>query len=47
MMVSCFVDGPRQHRLGKEVMTELGRLMVMEGSKRLETLQGLLLIIGW
>ncbi|KAL6692631.1 hypothetical protein J3F84DRAFT_103546 [Trichoderma pleuroticola] len=47
MMVSCFVDGPRQHRLGNEVMAELGRLVVMDGSKRLETLQGLLLIIGW
>ncbi|KAK4069946.1 uncharacterized protein Triagg1_6741 [Trichoderma aggressivum f. europaeum] len=47
MMVSCFVDGPRQHRLGKEVMAELGSLVVGEGSKRLETLQGLLLMIGW
>ncbi|KAL7909577.1 hypothetical protein GGI35DRAFT_450273 [Trichoderma velutinum] len=47
MMVSCFTDGPRQHRLGKELLSELGRMVVGDGSRRLETLQGLLLIIGW
>ncbi|EHK16685.1 uncharacterized protein TRIVIDRAFT_41147 [Trichoderma virens Gv29-8] len=47
MMVGCFSDGPRHHRLGKEVLAELGRLVVMDGSKSLELLQGLLLIISW
>ncbi|KAL7789935.1 hypothetical protein V8C37DRAFT_411076 [Trichoderma ceciliae] len=47
MMVSCFVDGPRQHQLGKEALAELGRMAVLDGNKNLETLQGLLLIIGW
>ncbi|PTB64338.1 hypothetical protein BBK36DRAFT_1136075 [Trichoderma citrinoviride] len=47
MMVSCFFDGPRQHRLGKEVLAELASKAVLDGNKSLETLQGLLLIIGW
>jgi hypothetical protein len=47
MMVSCFFDGPRQHRLGKELLAELGRIAVLDGNKSLQTLQGLLLIIGW
>ncbi|TFB06095.1 hypothetical protein CCMA1212_002037 [Trichoderma ghanense] len=47
MMVSCFFDGPRQHRLGKEVLAELARMAVLDGNKSLETLQGLLLMIGW
>lgn len=47
MMVGCFFDGPRQHRLGKELLAELGRMAVMDGNRSLETLQGLLLIIGW
>ncbi|KAL7950482.1 hypothetical protein V8C42DRAFT_306649 [Trichoderma barbatum] len=47
MMVGCFTDGPRQHQLGKEVLAELGRMAVMDGSRSLEMLQGLLLIIGW
>lgn len=47
MMVSCFLDGPRQHLLGKEVLGELGRMAVLDGSRSLETLQALLLMIGW
>lgn len=47
MMVSCFVDGPRQHRMGKEVLAELGRMSVLDSTRNLETLQGLLLTISW
>lgn len=47
MMVSCFFDGPRQHRLGKEVLAEFATMAVLDGTKSLETLQGLLLMIGW
>ncbi|KAH0499036.1 hypothetical protein TgHK011_006255 [Trichoderma gracile] len=47
MMVSCFFDGPRQHRLGKEVLAEFATMAVLDGNKSLETLQGLLLMIGW
>ncbi|KAL9484933.1 hypothetical protein ACSS6W_003722 [Trichoderma asperelloides] len=47
MMISCFVDGPRQHRMGKEVLAELGRMSVLDSTRNLETLQGLLLTISW
>ncbi|KAK1240684.1 hypothetical protein MKX07_006117 [Trichoderma sp. CBMAI-0711] len=47
MMVSCFFDGPRQHRLGKEVLAEFATTAVLDGNKSLEMLQGLLLMIGW
>ncbi|KAL7939050.1 hypothetical protein V8C35DRAFT_290035 [Trichoderma chlorosporum] len=46
MMVGCFPDGPRQDLLRKELMAELGKMMI-DGNKNLELLQGLLLIIGW
>ncbi|PNP42422.1 hypothetical protein TGAMA5MH_05163 [Trichoderma gamsii] len=47
MMISCFIDGPRQHRMGKEVLAELGRMSVLDSTRNLETLQGLLLTISW
>lgn len=47
MMVTCFYDGARHMKLGKELLAEVGKASLIDGSKSLELLQGLQLMIGW
>lgn len=47
MMVSCFLDGGRQVKLGEELLAEIGRAAVVDGVKSLDLLHGLQLLIAW
>lgn len=47
MMVGCFFDGARQVRLGKELLADIGKAMILDGVKSLDVLQGLQLLIAW
>ncbi|KAK7430087.1 hypothetical protein QQZ08_003478 [Neonectria magnoliae] len=47
MMVGCFLDGARQQKLGKELLGEIGQAAVVDGSKNLDLLQGLQMLVSW
>jgi hypothetical protein len=47
MMVTCFFDGPRQVKLGEELLADIARATVVDGVKTLDLLQGLQLLVGW
>lgn len=47
MMVSCFLDGTRQVKLGEELLAEIGRAAFVDGVKSLDLLHGLQLLIAW
>lgn len=47
MMISCFFDGARQVKLGREMLADVSRATVVEGQKSLDLLQGLQLLIAW
>ncbi|KAL6403938.1 hypothetical protein AUP68_13314 [Ilyonectria robusta] len=47
MMVGCFLDGARQLKLGTELLSEVGQAAVVDGSKNLDLLQGLQMLVSW
>ncbi|KAF7537185.1 hypothetical protein G7Z17_g12894 [Cylindrodendrum hubeiense] len=47
MMVSCFLDGTRQQKLGKEMLIEVGQAAFVDGSKNLDLLHGLQMLVSW
>lgn len=47
MMVTVLFDGPRQVKLGEELLAEITRASMLEGVKTLDLLQSLQLLIGW
>ncbi|KAH7170361.1 hypothetical protein EDB81DRAFT_162012 [Dactylonectria macrodidyma] len=47
MMVSCFLDGARQQKLGNDLLAEIGQAALVDGSKSLDLLQGLQMLVSW
>ena len=47
MVVACYLDGGRHHRLGEEVLWDMSKAILMDGDKSLDLLQALMLIIAW
>lgn len=47
MMKACVFDGPRQLRLGEELLADISRATLVDGLKTLDVLQGLQLLVGW
>ncbi|KAI5465615.1 hypothetical protein BGZ63DRAFT_411145 [Mariannaea sp. PMI_226] len=47
MMVGCFLDGSRQVKLGKELLGEIGQAAVVDGTRNLDLLRGLQMLVAW
>ncbi|KAF7563776.1 hypothetical protein G7046_g295 [Stylonectria norvegica] len=47
MMVSCFLDGSRQVKLGEELLAAIGHGAVVDGLKSLDLLHGLQILVAW
>lgn len=47
MLGACYFDGPRQDRLGDELLREISEAAFVRPQKSLDLLQGLQLLIAW
>lgn len=47
MIAGCIWDGPRQAKLSEEMLADMGKAAIADGTKTLDLLQGLELLLAW